>query len=154
MKIQKISDKFILEGSLLDQMREEEEEKERRRQQTNAELDKKQKEEIAAHKAKSSIAPLGTERLPDVNVQKGEIVDKLGEIVFYSLQAGDNAPKEELEALINKYSNYLKSKVTASMPQQEVKKFSNYSVPPQSGPGAVNDFGLSSIPGASNPGLI
>jgi hypothetical protein len=147
MKIQKISDKLILEGSFLDQMREEEEEKERQRQEKNAELDKKQKEEIAAHKAKSSIEPVGTERLPDVNVEKGELVDKLGEIVFYSLQVGDSAPKAEIEALINKYSNYLKSKVTANISQQEVKKFSNYSMPSDN----VDNFGASGIAGSTNP---
>jgi hypothetical protein len=104
MRIKKVSK--ILEGSILDEMRDEQDRKDKERQKRNAEIDKRQGEEIKAHKS-TFVQPA---EIPDFNPEKTKLMDKIGEIILHSLQSGDESPKEELEKFISKHSQYLKYK--------------------------------------------
>ena len=104
MRIKKVSK--ILEGSILDEMRDEQERKDKERQKRNAEIDKRQEGEIKAHKS-TFVQPA---EIPNLNPERIKLMDRIGEIILYSIQSGDDAPKEELEEFISKYKHYLKSK--------------------------------------------
>ena len=129
MEVKKFS--MIKEGTILDDLRKEQEEKDKKRDQTNSQLDDDLKARQAAHK--KDVEPAGRESTPDFNLEKSEIVDKISEIVFYALKDGNRQPLDEINALIAKYPNYLKSTVmTPISSSSAVKTFTDYSTPNQS----------------------
>ena len=126
MEVKKFS--MIKEGTILDDLRKEQEEKDKKRDQTNSQLDDALKARQAAHK--KDVEPAGIESTPDFNLEKSEIVDKISEIVFYALKDGNRQPLDEINALIAKYPNYLKSTVMSPVASASpVKTFTDYSKP-------------------------
>ena len=76
--------------------------------------------------------PAEADEQPDFNLKKTEIVDQIGEIIFYALRDGNEEPLNEVKTLIAKYPNYLKSKTITPVASGDVKTFTNYSTPNQS----------------------
>jgi len=127
MKLRKFN-----EGTILDELQAEEKRKEEERRLREEEAKRNQQELIRQHQnlKKASEDEIMNKEMPDYNLEKAELLDKLGEIVFYSLKENDEEPKKELLALIDKYSKYLgKTKVLSNTATQDVKRFSDYSMP-------------------------
>ncbi len=127
MKLRKFNE------TILDDIREEEKRKEEERRQRDEEAKKRQQELISQHQElkKASEEEIMKKEEPDYNLEKAELLDKLGEIIFYSLKENDEEPKNEISALIDKYAKYLgKTKVLSHIPTQDIKRFSDYSMPP------------------------
>ena len=117
MEVKKLST-MLKEGTLRDQLSAEQEEKDKARDTKNTQLDDELKQRQAAHKKEQE--PAGITSTPDFNDEKMQVVDQIGEIVFYALKDGNKEPLKEVKALIAKYPNYLKSQPL------NVKTFTNY----------------------------
>ena len=125
MEVKKFS--MIKEGTILDNLRKEQEEKNKVRDQKNSDLDDDLKARQAAHK--KDLEPVGIDSTPDFNIEKTEVVDKISEIVFYSLKSGNRGPLNEINALIDKYSEYLRTKVLSPVPSAKpVQTFTDYNI--------------------------
>lgn len=96
----------------------------------NAKLDKELGDKIAAHQKNKDKEP--ESNTPDYNQTKTEVVDKLGEIIFYALQSGDKAPLDEANSIIAKYNKYLKSEANYDVSTKDVKTYTGYSNQPLS----------------------
>jgi hypothetical protein len=106
MKLRKFYE-HIYEGTILDELRAEQDKKDSERIKREAEADSNIKKNIQTHIANKEQEPISN--LTDYNTEKTEIVDKIGDIFIHSMNYGDEEPKKEILALIDKYSKYLKN---------------------------------------------
>lgn len=123
MKLHKASD-FVNENILDDMEKQRKEIEERERK--NAALDDELRRKQAEHHATKPTEPIGIYRVKDVNLEKRELLTKVGDILLYSLQQNNDEPKNELNEFINKYSNYLKPFNPYGKGNESVKTFNDF----------------------------
>ena len=119
MKLYRASD-FVNENILddMEKQRKEIEERDRR----NAEMDSELRRKQAEYQATKPLEPIGIEKVKDFNSEKGILLTKVGDILMYSLQQNNDAPKNELNEFIDKYKDYLNPSNTYEM----VKTFKDF----------------------------
>ena len=123
MKLYRASD-FVNENILddMEQQRKEIEERDRR----NAEMDSELRRKQAEYQTTKPTEPIGIYRVKDINLERKQLLTKVGDILLYSSQQNNEEPKNELNEFINKYSNYLKPFNPYGKGNESVKTFKDF----------------------------